>query len=178
MSADATRRAGCWVSLIAMVGFTGACRREHAADVADRRRAEAEHDSAFAAVQARGHEAMGVDQYTSTHLFEPLPDGGRIVLQRDSVDSAGTAIIRAHLEHIAHAFAAGDFHLPGFVHAKTVPGTATMAARREAITYTVDTVPRGAELRLRSADSVAVQAIHAFLAFQRQEHHAGAHTTD
>ena len=32
-------------------------------------------DSAFAGVQARGHDAMGVDHYTSTHRFEPLSDG-------------------------------------------------------------------------------------------------------
>ena len=38
-------------------------------------------DSAFAQVQERGRAVMGVDQYTSTHVFESLPDGGRIVLQ-------------------------------------------------------------------------------------------------
>src|SRR5918993_2848595 len=72
-------------------------------------------DARFHGVQARGETAMGVDQYTSSHVFEPLPDGGRIVLQRDAADSAGTAVIRAHLDRIAAAFAAGDFRLPGFV---------------------------------------------------------------
>src|SRR5688572_33371875 len=47
---------------------------------------DATSDSAFAGVQARGHDAMGVDQYTSAHRFEPLPDGGRIELQRDTAD--------------------------------------------------------------------------------------------
>lgn len=55
---------------------------------------------------------MGVDQYTSTHIFESLADGGRIVLQRDAADSAGTATIRTHLQQIARAFATGDFRLP------------------------------------------------------------------
>ena len=55
-------------------------------------------DSAFAAVQERGKDVMGVDQYTSAHVFEDLPDGGRIVLDRDDPsDSAGIATIRAHM---------------------------------------------------------------------------------
>ena len=130
--------------------------------------------SAFAGVQARGGVAMGVNQYTSRHVFEPLPDGGRIALQRDAADSAGAARIRRHMHEIARRFAAGDFALPGFVHALAVPGTGIMSARRAAIAYAVDTLPRGAALRIRSADSTAVRAIHEFLAFQRHDHHAGA----
>ena len=131
--------------------------------------------SAFAGVQARGGVAMGVNQYTSRHVFEPLPDGGRIALQRDAADSEGAAQIRRHMHEIAGRFTAGDFALPGFVHARTVPGTEIMAARRAGIAYSVDTLPRGAALRIRSADSTAVRAIHEFLAFQRHDHRAGAH---
>jgi hypothetical protein len=148
-----------------------ACRPEPAT----LRRAAAARDTTFAAVQARGQVAMGVDQYTSTHVFESLPDGGRIVLQRDTADSAGTATIRTHLQHIARAFAAGDFRLPGMVHAQTVPGTAAMTARRQLIRYSMDTLPRGGMVRLQTTDSVAVRAIHAFLAFQRGDHHAAGH---
>src|SRR5687767_10003309 len=79
-------------------------------------------DSAFAALQERGEQAMGVDQYTSTHIFDALPDGGRIELQRDVDDSAGVATIRQHLAHIAKAFGAGDFSTPAFVHLQDVPG--------------------------------------------------------
>jgi hypothetical protein len=118
---------------------------------------------------------MGVDQYTSSHVFEPLPDGGRIVLQRDEVDSAGTATIRAHLADIAGRFSAGDFRIPGFVHAQEVPGTREMAARRAVIRYQADTLPRGGMVRITSSDSVAIAAIHEFLAFQRMDHRAGVH---
>lgn len=134
--------------------------------------AEAER---FTAVQTRGAAVMGVDQYTATHVFEPLPDGGRIVLQRDSADAAGTAVIRAHLRQIAVAFAAGDFRLPGVVHAQDVPGTAVMASRRDAITYAADTLARGGEVRIRTTDAEALRAVHRFLAFQRADHRAGAH---
>ena len=127
-------------------------------------------------MQQRGHEMMGVDQYTSTHLFDDLPSGGRITLQRDSVDSAGTAKIRQHLRDIARAFQAGDFTAPEFVHSDTVLGTSVMAARRAQITYTVTDVPRGAQLVMTTSDPAARTAIHDFLAYQRQAHHAGGMT--
>jgi dienelactone hydrolase len=138
----------------------------------------AARDSGFAGVQSRGAMAMGVDQYTSSHVFESLPDGGRIVLQRDSVDSAGTATIRSHLQHIARAFANGDFALPGFVHAEEVPGTAVMRARRASIRYEFDTLPRGGQVRIQGSDSVAIHAIHDFLAYQREDHHAAGHPAE
>lgn len=135
-------------------------------------------DSAFAALQTRGAIAMGVDQYTSSHIFEALPDGGRIVLQRNSAaaaDAAGTATIRAHMRDIARRFVAGDFSIPGMVHAREVPGTAVMAARRASIRYVADTLPRGAQVRIVTTDSTALSAVHSFLDFQRRDHRAGGH---
>ncbi len=132
---------------------------------------EHQHDSTFHAMQARGMSAMGVDQYTSAHRFDPLPDGGRIELQREVVDSAGVAQIRRHLQEIAKAFAAGDFRTPMFVHdTGEVPGTRLMAERRDRIRYEFHELPRGGEVRIISADPQAVAAVHEFLAFQRKEH--------
>jgi hypothetical protein len=128
------------------------------------------HDSAFAAMQSRGQVAMGVDQYTSVHHFEDLPDGGRISLERDSTDSAGVAAIRNHLQDITRAFAAGDFGAPGFVHDGEVPGTGTMAARRDRIVYQFVPLPVGGAVRIRTTDPGALRAVHEFLAFQRREH--------
>jgi hypothetical protein len=143
----------------------------HAHDGAhDHAAAPAPADTAFARLQERGRSAMGVDQYTSRHLFESLSDGGRIELQRVEADSAGTATIRAHLQGIARAFRAGDFGTPAFVHLREVPGAAAMAARRAAITYTYRDLPRGGELRMRTDDIKARVAIHEFMAFQRSEH--------
>lgn len=115
---------------------------------------------------------MGVDQYTSTHHFDALPDGGRIELQRDIDDSAGVATIRAHIRDITRAFKAGDFSTPALVHMKDVPGTNTMSALRSVISYEAHDLPRGAELRIRTTDPAALRAIHEFMAFQRGEHHA------
>lgn len=128
--------------------------------------------SAFAEMQQRGKKAMGVDQYTSTHHFDAQPDGGRIELLRDVEDSAGVAQIRQHLREIVKAFSAGDFSTPEFVHMQAVPGAKVMAAKRAAITYTFRELPRGGEVRIVTKDPAAVTAIHEFLAFQRQDHHA------
>ena len=132
-------------------------------------------DTGFAAMQARGADrrGMGVDQSTSVHQFDALPDGGRIELKRAVDDSAGVAQIRAHLREIAAAFKRGDFSIPGFVHQQQVPGTAVMAAKRDVITYAERDLPRGGEVRITTKDPEAIAAIHEFMAFQRQGHHAG-----
>lgn len=130
----------------------------------------AAHDTSFAAVQARGKRAMGVDQYTSAHRFDDRADGGRIVLQRAPADTAGTRTIRTHLRDVAAAFRRGDFTTPGFVHGREVPGTATMAARRAAITYAVRDLPGGGEIRITTNDPTARRAVRDFLAFQRKDH--------
>src|SRR5919109_1697757 len=126
----------------------------------------ARSDTTFVNLQARGESAMGVDQYTSAHRFEPLPDGGRIELQRDTADRAGAETIRAHMRDIAARFSRGDFTIPGFVHAREVPGTQVMAQRKGQITYEARELPGGGEVRIRATDATAVQAIHEFLAFQ------------
>ena len=133
-------------------------------------------DSAFAVLQQRGQKAMGVDQYTSQHVFEPLPDGGRIVLQRKETDPAGERTIRDHMRAIAVAFGRGDFALPGFVHEMSeVPGTAVMKRLRGEITYTPRDLPGGGEVVISTRNAQAVAAVHEFLAFQRMDHRAGAH---
>ena len=136
----------------------------------------ARDDAAFADLQERGRMVMGVDQYTSAHVFEDLPDGGRIVLDREgAIDTSGVATIRLHMRDIAAAFRAGDFTKPFQVHAQIVPGTTVMGAHRSAIRYEVIDRPRGGEVRIRSDDPAAVAAIHEFLAFQRSGHHAAGH---
>ena len=133
-------------------------------------------DSSFAALQQRGETAMGVNQYTSQHVFEPLPDGGRISLQRDASDSVGVAAIRAHMDTISKSFGNGDFAVPGFVHATgDVPGTALMKRLKAEITYTPMDLPGGAQVVISTRNPQAVSAIHEFLAFQRMDHRTGTH---
>jgi hypothetical protein len=153
-----TMRPGGALILVAVIGC------------GDRTGRDAHDDTSFAGLQARGESAMGVDQYTSAHRFEPLPDGGRIELQRDTIDRAGVETIRAHMRDIADRFSRGDFTIPGFVHAGDVPGTRVMADRKTEITYEARELRGGAEVRIRAADPVAIAAVHEFLAFQRTDH--------
>ena len=127
-------------------------------------------DSAFAALQKRGAGVMGVDQYTSVHRFETLPDGGRIELQRDSGDTVGVRTIREHLRTIAQAFADGDFSASATVHAQAVPGTDVMRSRGKAIRYEFRSLAGGGEVRITTSDAAALRAVHEFLAFQRSDH--------
>lgn len=124
-------------------------------------------------MQERGKMAMGVDQNTSTHTFDALPDGGRIQLLRDMNDSLGIAQIQAHLRLIQHAFQAGDFSTPSFVHMQAMPGTAVMAKKRDVIVYSYNDLPRGGEVVMRTKDAEALEAIHEFMGGQRMGHHAG-----
>ena len=164
----------CLVLALVALALSAACdARFRGARSAD---SAASAERAFAGVRARGEVAMGVDQYTSAHVFEDLPDGGRVVLDRAAGgDTAGVGTIRAHMRDIAARFARGDFSLPGFVHAGEVPGTTVMTAKRSAISYTPADRPLGGELRIRSTDPEAVAAVHEFLAFQRRDHRAAGH---
>jgi len=157
---DSTR-----LSLALGLILLGGCGRERAKDADD-----------FSAMQTRGEHVMGVNQYTSAHVFEDLPDGGRIVLERaDAADTAAVTRIRAHMREIADAFRAGDFAKPFEVHAQEVPGTGVMSAKRSAIRYAAGDLPKGGEVRITTADPAAIAAVHQFLEFQRTAHHAAAH---
>jgi len=135
--------------------------------------AEDTSERAFTELQSRGQQAMGVDQYTSTHLFDVLPDGGRIELQRGVDDPEGVAEIRRHLQEIRDAFSRGDFSTPAFVHAEEVPGTRTLTARGAHVEYVYRDLPRGGEVRLVTQDAEALEAIREFMAYQRSDHRSG-----
>ena len=127
-------------------------------------------DSAFRAMDVRHGEAVGVDPMSLAHQFESTPEGGDIILEREVHDEMGITQIRAHLLMIARSFARGDFAIPGFVHEKPVPGTSLMTQLANRIAYTVEDLPHGGVVHIRSEDPEALKAIHSFIAFQIAEH--------
>lgn len=132
----------------------------------------AQHD--HAQMNARGAAAMGFDQEATTHHFFLHADGGAIqVTVNDPSDRANLEAIRAHLPHIAAGFAAGDFGTPKQVHARQVPGSAVMAARRQVIRYAYESLPGGGRVRIVTDDVEALAAIHEFLRFQIADHRTG-----
>ena len=162
------------ITLLTFTVILSACTGESQSDSAG----AAADDSAFAALQERGAapQGMGVDQYASVHVFDDLPDGGRIQFQDTVGDDAAVEQIRAHLQEILVAFEQGDFSTPAFVHGvEEVPGTRVMADRRGVIEYEYAPLERGGAVTMRTSDAEALRAIHDFLAFQRMDHRAGGH---
>lgn len=127
-------------------------------------------DTAFKAMDVRHGEVVGTDPMALEHQFVSQPDGGDIILERQIHEDMGINQIRAHLLLISRSFARGDFSLPGFVHEKPVPGTVVMAQRAGQISYTVEDLPHGGVVHIRTEDPEALKAIHSFIAFQIAEH--------
>lgn len=169
----------CWYTLAALAVLTAGppdrlAAQDHAGmDHSKMGAPAATNDSAFRALQDRGKGTMGVDQDASRHRFQDLPRGGRIELQMRALDSSGVATIRAHLQQTARDFTAGIFTAPDSTHAMVVPGTEVMARKHALIRYRYRPLPQGGEVRITTGDPEALQAIHEFLAFQREDHRAG-----
>lgn len=127
-----------------------------------------------AGVDSRGDQAMGFSHEKSSHHFRLYPDGGAIEIQTNAPDDTATRDqIRMHLAHIAQMFAAGDFEVPMFIHDTVPPGASTMKSKRGVIAYAFEPTPDGGRIRITTADTEALEAIHQFLAFQIQDHRTG-----
>ena len=131
-------------------------------------------DHHAADVDRRGDQAMGFSHQQTAHHFTLTSEGGRIFAAAISAEDVETRdAIRAHMGHIARAFAAGNFEMPMFIHGKTPPGVPTMKRLRERIQYRSEDTERGAQVVIRTSDPDAVAAIHAFLRFQIADHRTG-----
>ena len=126
------------------------------------------------AMNARGDKAMGFSQEKTTHHFRLFADGGAIeVTANDRKDSATLSQVRDHLQHIAHAFTAGDFSIPNEVHAEMPEGAAAMKDLASQIRYKYESLATGGRVRLVTNDAKALAAIHDFLRYQIREHKTG-----
>jgi hypothetical protein len=142
----------------------------HAQHMASAAQAASELDT----MNQRGNDGMGFDQAKTTHHFLIAEDGGSInVSAKSANDADSVAAIRGHFQHIARAFAAGDFAIPMFVHDQTPPGVVTMQKLKAEIQYRYEQTPNGARIVISSKLPQAVAAIHDFLDFQIREHRTG-----
>jgi hypothetical protein len=123
----------------------------------------------------RGTITMGFDQEKTAHHFLLYSDGGAIdIVIRDASDTTDRDAIRSHLAHIAMMFGTGDFNVPMLVHdTRDVPGTAVLTARKDTVSYRYQETPGGARVDIITKDAETLQALHAFLRYQIQEHHTG-----
>lgn len=125
-------------------------------------------------VVERGDHVMGFSHEKTTHHFLLYSNGGEInVATNDASDNDSLEQIRMHLGHIVKMFSAGNFNAPMLIHDTTPPGVPTMQRLKADIRYDYSETPKGARIRLITANSQAVDAIHAFLLFQIIDHHTG-----
>ncbi len=127
------------------------------------------------AMNDRGAHVMGFDQEKSAHHFLLFEDGGAIEISvKDSANVADRDAIRSHLPHIAMMFSQGDFEAPMLVHdTKDVPGIATLAARKNVITYHYRETAAGGRVDIVTKDAQALTSLHEFLRYQIKEHQTG-----
>jgi len=125
-------------------------------------------------MEDRGNQGMGFDQQKITHHFLLTKDGGIIQVTANAADDK-TSInqIRMHLEHIAGAFASGDFDIPMFVHDQTPPGVPVLKKLRKKLAYKVEFMDSGGRVVIHTANPEALRAIWDFLRFQITEHKTG-----
>jgi hypothetical protein len=132
----------------------------------------AAHDPA--ALDHRGDQVMGFEHTRTTHHFLLAKDGGAIQVEtNEPKDAESLGQIRAHLSQIASAFARGDFAMTQTIHDRVLPGVPEMARLKDAITYRYEETERGARVRIATADPGAVEAVHAFLRAQIEDHRTG-----
>ena len=115
--------------------------------------------------------AMGFSQTASKHSFHLYSDGGAIEVR--SSDPETLQAIRKHLQMIPKEFAAGDFEKPLAVHDRMPDGAAKMKELRGDISYAYREIESGAQVRIRTENPRALEAVHAFLKFQIREHKTG-----
>jgi hypothetical protein len=132
-------------------------------------------DNSHRSMNDRGAMVMGFDQDKTAHHFYLYDDGGAIdIAVRDGSDDKNRDAIRSHLPHIAMMFGSGDFDAPMLVHdSATVPGTAVLARRSDAIRYVYAETAAGGRVNIMTKDSAALAALHEFLRYQIREHQTG-----
>jgi hypothetical protein len=128
-------------------------------------------------VEKHGDQAMGFPHDKTTHHFLLYANGGAVeITANDARDSQNVQAIRSHLARIATMFSNGDFSVPMFIHDQAPPGVPVMRERRAEISYTVEELPAGGRLRIKTVSPKALKAIHDFLRFQIEDHHTGDST--
>jgi hypothetical protein len=135
----------------------------------------AQHMAAAAAeLDHRGDQVMGFEHARTAHHFLLAKDGGVIQVEvNDPRDGESLGQIRAHLSQVAQAFSRGDFSMTRSVHDRVLPGTPGMARLKDSISYQYEETGRGARVRITTADPQALEAVHAFLRAQIEDHRTG-----
>ncbi len=133
-----------------------------------------QEDQHHQGVVERGDQVMGFSHVKTAHHFRLYSDGGAVEAEAsDAEDTVSRDAIRAHLEHIATLFAAGEFSAPMLIHEQNPPGTEEMKRLHDTIQYNLESTERGARLRITTKNAEALEGVHKFLRFQIADHQTG-----
>ena len=94
----------------------------------------------------------------------------------DTDDAASRDAIRTHLAHIATMFADGNFDAPMLIHDRVPPGVPEMKRDPKSIRWTYEDTPAGGRVVAVTKNPAELEAIHAFLRFQIEDHRTGDST--
>jgi len=121
---------------------------------------------------------MGFDHRLTAHHFRLTRQGGIISAEScDPADQKSREAIRRHLQHIAEAFAAGNFEMAMLIHATAPPGVSAMKQFRTSIRYRFEPTESGGRVVIVTRNRRALDAVHRFLRFQIEDHRTGDRPT-
>lgn len=126
-------------------------------------------------VHSMSHTVMPFDVSKTRHVFSMTEAGGVMrVVVKNSADADQVELIRAHLQHEAKAFQAGNFSDPGKLHGTNMPGLDELGKGIAAIAVKYAPLPTGAQISFETSDHHLATAIHRWFGAQLSEHGADA----
>jgi hypothetical protein len=133
-----------------------------------------QHEGHMKRLAKRGAAAMGFDQDAVAHHFAIARDGGAIELHvKVTEDKATLEAVRQHLREIATAFGRGDFTKSIATHGEVPPGVEEMQRAKREIRYRYRETSDGGRVTIQTSSRRALEAVHAFLRYQIDEHKTG-----
>jgi hypothetical protein len=121
-------------------------------------------------IRERSTHVMPFSMDATMHRFEPTKTGGFMVVTVHDGDARQVALVRAHLQKEAGAFARGDYADPAYIHGKSMPGLAALSAGAKRMSVRYASLSNGAAITFRTADPALISALHRWFAAQVSDH--------
>ncbi len=121
-------------------------------------------------VRERSTHVMPFSMDATMHQFEPTKTGGFMVVTVHDGDARQVALVRAHLQKEAAAFARGHYADPAYIHGKNMPGLVSLSAGANRISVRYSELSDGATITFRTSDASLISALHRWFSAQISDH--------
>jgi hypothetical protein len=121
-------------------------------------------------IRERSTHVMPFSMDATMHQFRPTSTGGVMIVTVHDGDTRQVALVRAHLQKEAAAFARGDYSDPAYIHGKSMPGLAALSAGAKRISVRYASLSDGAIITFRTGDASLIAALHRWFAAQVSDH--------